>query len=502
MELSPLDRALRAARRGHSVAARELLDGVLAADPGHEEALLWRARVAEGDAERAAFLQRVVAVNPENRWAADQLASGAFSGGDGAVASAGTGAPASGARGPDTLQCPTCGGNVEVHPGRGAKAAACTYCGSVLDLTSRQLDILGQMDPKVSPHQPIEPGDEAVFDGENHLVIGWLQYQGWDDEDRWWWDEWQLVSDSGTARYLSWSPDEGWTLQTPVRPTPKVTRGGIKLPNGTARVKEVSPAKIAAMRGELTWRPTLGKTLQVMEAQRGGQHYSAELTAEEIEVSGGPRISEREVWEAFGREDKLREMAERAERRRQRRKALRRAALLCFAASVLYFFGIGWAASKGESISSASTEFVAQERGLPAPPALADNRTIVRERAELGTIDVDEPGETYEVTLESRPTDGTGQGRGDLYLMEPDGDTYELGPFSGFSDPDTYAFKPQASGVHTLVAFVEDGSPERVSFSVEVRKGMWEPGPFALAMFASFLLGVVLFLAGGFGRIE
>jgi hypothetical protein len=497
MELSPLDRALRAARRGHTVAARELLDGVLAAEPDHEEALLWRARVAAGDAEREAFLQRVVAVNPQNRWAADQLASG----GDGAAAAGG--APA-GARGPapDTLQCPNCGGSVEIHPERGAKAVACTYCGSVLDLTTRQVDILGQMDPKVKPAHPIEPGDEGTFFGENHLVIGWLRYEGWDDEDRWQWDEWQLVSDSGTARYLSWYSGDGWTLQTPVRPTPKVTRGGIKLKEGTARATEVGPAKIVAMRGELTWRPKLGQTLKVMEARRGGQHYSAELTADEIEVSGGPRVPERAIWEAFGREDKLREMAERAERRRQRRKSLRRAALVCFAFAVLYFFGIGWAASKGESVSSGSTTFVAQERDLPAPPPLADNRAVVRERTEITTIDVRSPGETYEVSLESRPTDGTGHARGDLYLQAPGGDTYELGRFSGARASDTYTFKPTASGAHVLVAYVQNRSPERVTFTTEVRKGMWEPGPFGLAMFASFLLGAVLFLAGGFGRIE
>ncbi|MEL6617177.1 MAG: hypothetical protein AAFQ43_15655, partial [Bacteroidota bacterium] len=174
MTLSPLDRALSAARRGHEVAARTLLDDVLAADPANEEALLWRARVANGDA--AVYLQRALALNPDNRWAAQQL-----------EAAGGAEAVASGARGqngtPDTLTCPNCGGSVEVHPERGSKAAMCTYCGSVLELGAQQLDIIGQMNPKERPKQPIVPGDEATFFGENHLVMGWMRYKGWDDED-------------------------------------------------------------------------------------------------------------------------------------------------------------------------------------------------------------------------------------------------------------------------------------------------------------------------------
>ena len=494
MELSPLDRAIRAARRGHHVAARELLDGVLAADPAQEEALLWRARVSEGG-EREAFLQRALAANPENRWAADQLASG----GDGAAGDSATGASA---RGPEVLQCPNCAGNVEIHPERGSKAAACTYCGSVLDLTTRQLDILGQMKPGAKPSKPIEPGDEAVFAGERHLVTGWLRYRGWDDEESWRWDEWQLVSDSGTVRYLSWYSGDGWTLQTAIRPTPQVGRGGIKLPEGTARVKEVSPAKITAMRGELTWRPKLGATLQVMEAQRGGQHYSAELTADEIEVSGGPRVPEREVWKAFGRDDILRAMDERAERARQRRKGLRRGALLCLLATVGFFFAMGWAASQGQSVASLSAAFVAQERGQPEPLAPAQTRVVVRERFELGAVPVDDTGDAYEVALTAEP-EGFGRATGDLYVQEPDGDTYELGSFAlGASGLFSRAFTPQVSGQHTLIAFVESTSPERIAFSADVRTGIWAAGPFGLAMFASLLLGVVLFLAGGVGRIE
>ena len=496
MALSPLDRALRAARRGHHEAARRLLDGVLASDPENEEALSWRARVADSDADRAAYLQRAVAVNPDNRWAAGELA---------ALGDAPGPQPTS-----DTLSCPNCGGSVEVHPERGAKAVMCTYCGSVLDLTAGQLDILGQMNPEVGPRQPIRPGDEAVFFGETHLVMGWLKMEGWDDEDRWRWDEWQLVSEGGTPRYLSHSPDEGWTIQTPIRPTPEIgSRFGmrwINLPDGKATVHESGPARIRAMQGEFTYRPQLGATLEVLEATRGDQHYSAETTASELEVVGGPRISERELWEAFGRDDKLKEMDARIERRRTQRRALRRAALVCFAACGLFFFGMGYAASQGETFFTTATDFVAQERGLPTPPARPDTRIEVRERAEIGSFVVEAPGETYQATVRAEPApDAVGAVDAEVYVEDPSGTPYLLASSMrsrGGGQVATAAFKAASAGEHTFVAHVRDTSPERITFSTEVKAGLWSPGPFGVAFGVALLLGVVLFLAGGFGRIQ
>ena len=73
---------------------------------------------------------------------------------------------------------------------------------------------------------------------------------------------------------------------------------------------------------------------------------------------------------------------------------------------------------------------------------------------------------------------------------------------SGGAASRTVTFKPRTSGEHTLVALVEASSPERMTFSTEVRTGLWSPGPFAVALGVAFLLGLVLLLAGGFGRIE
>ena len=495
MDLSPLDRALQAARRGHHEAARRLLDDVLASDGQNEEALLWRARVAETDADRADLLQRVVALNPDNRWAIGQLEALQGSG------------PASAQPISDTLSCPNCGGSVEIHPERGPKAAVCTYCGSVLELTAGRADIIGQMNPKVGPSQPVRPGDEATFFGETHLVMGWLQMEGWDDEDRWRWDEWQLVSDSGVPRYLSFSSDEGWTLQTPIRPTPKVGMMWIDTPDGKAFIKERGPARILAMQGEFTWRPGLNRTLEVVEAKTGKTHVSAETTADELEVVAGPRISERELWEAFGRDDKLKELDARIEKRKRQRRSLRAAALICFLAAGAYFMGIGWTAAKdGSTLLSQTTEFTSDLSDLQRLPPLDGNTIVVNDSLVLATVDVDSPGEVYEVTVEAPYEGDIFASEVQVYAVDPEGEVHRLMNQLYNSKNElaqhTVAVRPSLKGPHTLVALIREDAPDQITFTTTVRTGMWDPGPFAMACGIAFLLGIVLFLGGGFGRIE
>ena len=69
-----LQKGIRAARSGRAEPAQHFLTQVVQADPSNEEAWLWLSRVVDNPVQRAECLQRVLQINPDNRWAAGQLA--------------------------------------------------------------------------------------------------------------------------------------------------------------------------------------------------------------------------------------------------------------------------------------------------------------------------------------------------------------------------------------------------------------------------------------------
>ncbi|PAP76148.1 DUF4178 domain-containing protein [Rubrivirga marina] len=539
VDLTPLDRAVRAARRGHDEAARRLLDAVLMDDRDNELALAWRARV-EGDPDtKAGFLQRVLALNPNATWATDALArlgdvtEAATPGSTGSLDTVGRRAARI-----DHLQCPNCGGQVEIHPERGSKSVACQHCGSVLDLTSKQLDVIGRFKRRFEPAQDILPGAEATIDGERHVVMGWLRYKGWDSEESWTWDEWQLLGDSGAVRYLSWSRDEGFLLQTPVRPTPTTTRAGIELPNGRVSFYETSPASITGMAGELTWRPRLDATLQVGEAKKGGVQYSAELTADEVEVVAGSRMGDLEVWEAFGRTDKVEAIRERQERGRRRRRSAAGIARL-FGLGGIAFLALGiWIVPRlgsdvgqaAHTVESGPVSLDAEvaallppvEGGPPgferATDVLRNARDLVRyDTIEAGTVRLSE-GRAYVVQVGATPPVAPPRGVDvEVAFIDPgDGDVFQpsVSPLvSANSAPTTEDSRPFRVDVSDgdeaafrVVLLVgrewsgrESDGPlawtEPVSFPISATvRHAWLPGPFYVAAAFSLFVAFAFFV--------
>lgn len=68
-----LQAGIRAARQGNRSAARRLLHEVIAQEPTNELAWIWLASVAENVQERREYLERVLAINPNNKRATQAL---------------------------------------------------------------------------------------------------------------------------------------------------------------------------------------------------------------------------------------------------------------------------------------------------------------------------------------------------------------------------------------------------------------------------------------------
>ncbi|MBN1994583.1 MAG: DUF4178 domain-containing protein [Anaerolineae bacterium] len=474
-----LQKGIRAARRGRPEPAQHFLSQVIQVDPNNEEAWLWLSRVVEDPLQRTECLQKVLAINPNNHWAAEQLAELQAAAPTPAAETPQPAAeerkykrlqPKSGEIKLELLQCPHCGGNLDLRGGADIKTLVCSYCSSVLDLTSEQAAVIGQSEKRVRPMMPIEPGMEATFKDEVHQVIGWIRYEGWDDEDRWRWDEWLLVSAAGQYRWLSYDPEEGFILNEkiqPLAPFDPRTASSIQVPGGAARVTERAPARIIALKGELTWQCKIGDQLAYFDARRGSVAYSVEYTQDEVELYQGQPLTDVEVWTAFGRQDLMKKAGETAVWNRAF------AILAAFSVLLVIFSCLGavFTGFTGELVTEEQFQLVKSEEQFQT----------------IGPINLTQAGKVHQIQLQAGSLPVNTWAVVEVSARDSDENEYYL--FSGeFWDEEgrdsdgywhendlnaDYVFKLENPGEYYLDLSMAEATVDSLSVSVKIYQGVW-----------------------------
>ncbi len=228
------------------------------------------------------------------------------------------------------LNCPNCGGALDINnPGR-SKIAVCPWCNSQIDLTQPPYQSMGLVGRRPDPiGTPFKLGMKGIIGFVNYQVIGRIRYidtgeeyasvSGLDDEDADEgsdeWDEWLLLSEEGAYRWISDSDDVGLVLWEPFTPTapvdPDTIRRGVSLnleDAASARVRSRGSATIEFLEGEMTWRAMLGDRMNYAEAVNRSRLYSVEWTPEEVEFYRGERLDRGSIESAFGIESQEREL--------------------------------------------------------------------------------------------------------------------------------------------------------------------------------------------------
>jgi hypothetical protein len=503
-----LQKGIRAARRGRTEPAQRFLAQVIRVDPNNEEAWLWMSRVVDNPLQKAECLQKVLQLNPDNQWAADQLAElQATASAPAPVEQTGqppaesTPATAEGSKykrlqpkAPsdielELLKCPQCGGSVDIQGGAEIKTLVCSYCGSVLDLTSEQAAVIGQTNKHIRPAMPIKPGMECTFKDEVHQVIGWIRYEGWDDEDRWRWDEWLLASATGKYRWLSYDPEEGFVLQekiSPLAPFDPRRATSIKVPGGTARVTERAPARIIALDGEMTWQCKVGDQIAYIEAQRGNARYSVEYTKDEIELFEGQALSDAEVWTAFGRED----LVEKAKQTVEWNSAYRVLAIFCSLLAVLSLFAALAAGCTGETLTTQQVQVSQGEEKVEpiGPITMAQPDKVHRINLKAGGLPVNNWA-VVDVSIRGQ--------EGELYLFSGEFWDEEGRDSDGYwheSDLNaSHLFKLETSGEYYLDLSMEEATIQSLPVTVTVEQGLWLGRYFVIFMIICVVLVFIFF---------
>lgn len=217
------------------------------------------------------------------------------------------------------MNCPSCGTGLSQF-NASAQTLVCPTCGSYVAIGSGEPEVSGKTRKLPKSPVPITLGKTVAIEGAEYAVLGRVMYMGWDDEDRWEWNEWMLGAEDGRMLWLSYD-ENGFSIftkkrlreQFDARNSSVLTMGELRIP-----IRENYPAKIVGAEGELTWRAQENERLHMAEGAQAGKRYSVQQTDEEIEVYEGRAVDEEKLAAAFGDETWLAAIAQRKQRRGNR----------------------------------------------------------------------------------------------------------------------------------------------------------------------------------------
>jgi hypothetical protein len=193
------------------------------------------------------------------------------------------------------LDCPNCGGVVEVRANGISVSAICSSCGATIDLASPELRVIAEA--RARTREPdLVIGKRGRLAGTEWEVVGFQVRSN--PSEGWSWDEYLLFNPYRGFRFLA-HDDEGWTLFCMLRqdvPDPHRIAGD----NRRYGSGETSEARTDYVLGEFYWRAKEGDLAQVTEHASGDHVLIQERTGDEIVWSRGVKIPPGTVEGAFG----------------------------------------------------------------------------------------------------------------------------------------------------------------------------------------------------------
>ncbi len=233
----------------------------------------------------------------------------------------------------DQLNCKGCGNALSVLNPR-AKYIACQYCGSVLDLSSEEhqiLETIGKPE-KHAPFSFLELGMIGNFEGRTYQLIArtrWrMKYKEyWYEEGEsgysnevWIYDEWLMMDENKTYFYLVEDKTGYWVSEEIVPETPMLLDSSLAMQfyhgQPQRRVQEYGSAEVIFFEGESNYTIKKGDKIRFSTYKDRGIDYTAEWRMEsesevkEIEFFREVPVSRRKIIEAFGSNEQVEQLRE------------------------------------------------------------------------------------------------------------------------------------------------------------------------------------------------
>jgi hypothetical protein len=203
---------------------------------------------------------------------------------------------------PAPIQCPSCGGNVELRGFGYARSAVCLQCLSIIDPTSPDLQILQKFDERNRVRPLIPLGSRGKLHGTVWEAIGFQVRTVTVDGLDYSWHEYLLFNPYKGFRYLT-QYDGHWNDVVGVRGLPAfVSSSGRKAAAWGGRVYshfQHGVAETTFVMGEFPWAVRVGERVEFDDFVAPPGLLSLEKNDQEITWSLGSYIDGRQIWQAF-----------------------------------------------------------------------------------------------------------------------------------------------------------------------------------------------------------
>lgn len=206
---------------------------------------------------------------------------------------------------PKALECPNCGGTIQLRGFGRSLSAVCIQCLSIIDTQSPSLQVIQQFQvrERVAPKIPL--GRRGKLHGDPWEVIGFQCRQIVVEGTTYEWREYVLFNPYKGYRYLT-EYDGHWNDVIAIHgvPEPAKAKGrpAVKYLGETYRHFQSSRATTSFVMGEFPWQVTVGESVVCEDYIAPPRMLSSERNQNEVTWSLGEYMTGAQIWQAFGME--------------------------------------------------------------------------------------------------------------------------------------------------------------------------------------------------------
>ena len=194
------------------------------------------------------------------------------------------------------LDCPSCGGTIQLRAAGYTVTVACQYCGSILDVANPDVRLIKEYH-EAAAQLEIPLGTRGTLRGVEWVAIGYVRRSEGGDYP---WEEYLLFNPYHGYRWLI-TNGRGWSFGEQLTRAPHWSDGSVALDGESyAPFFTDGRAQVDYVLGEFYWRVKVGEQVATDDYVRPGFMLSREANEQEISWSRSELLARREIGEAFG----------------------------------------------------------------------------------------------------------------------------------------------------------------------------------------------------------